>query len=515
MKAIFWLAASIWLAINVMTLTGYPAVWVDEILSADPGIHLALGKGFVSAAWFNQPSWEFWASYPPLYAFALAGWLKLFGISAFVVRSFGLTLVTASLLMIGLTLRRLGLDARWLILAALAVGEPLAFLERAGRPDSVSVFLLAATGLVFVSQEWRWRAAGLFLFGALAVPAALQYAAYVLLLGFLLQLWFRPFARKDVALWLAGVACGSASLALIYVSHGVLRIFVESTLASKHSSAGRLLQQMFLKNGSLPFVFSDILTAPLRDYATPILLLAGFIVWLTIPATRKLSSFGVVCAILIPLAIQLLGKYPIYYTYMAFIPAAIAIMAACRMPAARGAVVALLLVGGAGHLWWKAFTQGSENLAVSVSSSDSVVADYPAYYQLLGRTRELFAVGYAGGKVMPHFPPEQASRITKILVRESMFGDVAKKVGGSWRKVSAAKVTIDDDTRLGYQELLGIYVRSDTNPRGANRRGHTQSIPTASRNIAEGSGMLTALSPNIFGASEFNTVTCPVSGLMP
>jgi hypothetical protein len=462
-KAIFWLAAAIWLTINLITLTGYPAVWVDEILSADAGIHLALGKGFVSSAWFNQPSWELWASYPPLYAFALAGWLKLFGISAFVVRAFGFTLVTASLVMIGLMLKRLGLDTRWLILAALAVGEPLAFLERAGRPDSVSVFLLAATGLAFVSQGWKWRAAGLFLLGVLAIPAALQYAAYLLLLAAMLHLWFRPFVRKDVALWLRGAACGGAVLAAIYSSQGVLRIFVESTLASKHSTAGRLLQQVFLKNGSLPFVFSDILTAPFRDYATPLLLLTGFVVWLKIPATRRLSSFGMACAVVIPLAIQLLGKYPIYYTYMAFVPAAIAVVAACRMAAVRVAVVTLLFVGGAGHLWWKAWTQGSETVALSVSSADSIVADYPVYYQLLGRTRELFAVGYAGGKVMPHFPPEQAARVTKILVRDSLFSEVSKKVGGNWRKVGAVPVTIDDDTRHGYREPLGIYVRTAGN----------------------------------------------------
>ena len=166
MKKFYTLAPIVWLTLNILTLTAYPGVWVDEILSADAGIHLAQGKGFVSAAWFNQPSWEFWASYPPLYSSTLAGWLKLFGISEVAVRSFSLVLVTASLVMIGLLLKRIESGALkppvFAILAALACSEPLIFLSRAGRPDSLSVFLLSLTALVFVSRGSPWRNAALF-----------------------------------------------------------------------------------------------------------------------------------------------------------------------------------------------------------------------------------------------------------------------------------------------------------------------------------------------------------------
>jgi hypothetical protein len=477
---IFWVAAALWLTLGLLTLTGYPGVWIDEILSADAGIHLAQGKGFVSAAWFNQPSWEFWASYTPLYAFTLAGWLKLFGISAFAVRSFGFLLITAALAMGFLFVRRFaGETDSWFIIAALAVGEPLAFLERAGRPDSVSVFLLFATALVFVSRNWQWRAAALFILGALALPAALQYTAFVVLLGLLLQLWYRPFTRGEIRLWLAGAGCGAAILTALYASHGVLKIFVESTVASKHSSAGRMLQQIILRHGAGPFVFSDIVMAPLRDFATPVLLGCGLWLWAAAKQTRRVSSFGVTCALVIPVAIQLLGKYPIYYTYMGGVPATIAVLAACCQLGAKGriasaVVLGLLCVGGVGRLDWKAWRQGSETIADAsldqISASDTVVADYPAYYQLLGRTRELFAVGYAGGKVMPHFPPEQASHITKLLVRDSMFEELATKVGGQWQRTGdvlvmrhgavSRLVTIDDETRRGYRETIGLYVRA-------------------------------------------------------
>src|ERR1039458_2031301 len=97
---LIWITGFFWLIVNLLTLTGYPCSWVDEIMFADPAIHLVQGKGFVSGAWFSQPTSQFWASYPPLYSVLLAGWLKVFGISQWTVRTFSLSLVTASLLLI-------------------------------------------------------------------------------------------------------------------------------------------------------------------------------------------------------------------------------------------------------------------------------------------------------------------------------------------------------------------------------------------------------------------------------
>jgi hypothetical protein len=486
-KKVFQFTAALWLALNLMTLTGYPAPWVDEILFADPAIHLAMGKGFVSSAWFNQPSSQFWAGYTPLYSFALAGWLKIFGVSAFAVRSFSLALVTASLVMVWRFLKSIESDSlKWTILIALAVCEPLAFLERAGRPDSMSLFLLAATALVFVEKTWRWRSLMLFLLGALALPSALQYAACAVVVAILVQIWFKPFSRRDIILWASGAVTGAALLAIIYAVHHVLKLFVEVTFASKHSSVGRLLQHLFLGHGESPFVLSDIATASFRDYATPVLLVSSAVVWLLAKRQKmamacKLASFGVACAVLIPLALQLLGKYPLYYTYMGAVPATIAIVAACGLltgPArfTQAGILALLLIGGASRFWWHGWNQGTQTVFDPyrhISADDSVVADYPAYYQLINRPSELFAIDYAGGKLLPHFPPDQASRVTKILVHDSRFNEIAEKVGGQWRRVGdiilirheafTQLAIIDDDTRHPKAEKIGIYIRAGGN----------------------------------------------------
>ena len=335
-RKLFVLLAAVWLVLNLITLTGYPAVWVDETLFSDPSVHLALGKGFVSSVWYNQPSWDFWAGYTPLYSFALAGWLKAFGISEITVRSFGLLLSTASLFMLWLLLKRVGDDSlRLTIILAVAVCEPVAFLERAGRQDSICLFLLAATALVFAEKTWRWRSALLWMLGALSLPAALQYTAYILVLGALVHFWFKPFSKRDLLLWVTGAAIGSLVLAAIYSAHHVLKMFIEVTFLSQHSSIGRLLQRIVLGHGPEPFSFSYISTAWVRDFATPVLILGSSVAWFLAGrqndrSASQWSSFALACSVLIPLAIQLLGQYPIYYTYMGAVPATVAVLVAAK-----------------------------------------------------------------------------------------------------------------------------------------------------------------------------------------
>ena len=109
------------------------------------------------------------------------------------------------------------------------------------------------------------------------------------------------------------------------------------------------------------------------------------------------------------------------------------------------------------------------NLDQLFTSSDVVVTDYPAYYELGGRARQVFGVDYAGGKLMPRFPEFQSASVTKLLVRDSRFSEVATKVGGTWRRIADLKilrnghstpfVISDDDTRHPKTERVGLYVR--------------------------------------------------------
>jgi hypothetical protein len=454
------IAAFLWLILNLLTLTGYPCSWVDEIMYADPAIHLVQGKGFVSAAWPSQSTSQFWASYPPLYSVFLAGWLKVFGITQWTVRTFNLTLVTVSLLMLWCFLGDLTRFVPGLspvtVLLALAFSEPLIFLSRAGRPDVASLFVYSLMAAIFFRRRSRTRDVGLLITGLLASAAAIQLVVYVAVLGLLLQSWWHPFKIRDAALWLVGAASGGACLAAIYIYNHVLTIFIETTVISSHSSLGRLLQTVLMKGRSRVFDFTAIATAPVRDLATPVFLFAAIILWIVAwrkgnRAAATVSSFGVAVALLVPVVIQLLGKYPLYYTYMAVMPVGVACGCAFGllwpMPSrttqvAILVVLALLIVPGSGRFWYLSIINGTQSVAEGnlreISVQDIVIADYTAYYQLQGRTRELFAASYGGGKGMPHIPEIQARQISKLVIRPSLLPLVEAKLGGSWERQADA-----------------------------------------------------------------------------
>ena len=55
---VIWVGALLaaFLAINLLTASLSPTVWMDEVMLADPAINLHLFGRFVSSAWYGWPS---------------------------------------------------------------------------------------------------------------------------------------------------------------------------------------------------------------------------------------------------------------------------------------------------------------------------------------------------------------------------------------------------------------------------------------------------------------------------
>jgi hypothetical protein len=487
-----WFAAFLlWFFLNFVTLTTEPGAWTDEVMFTDPAIHLATGSGFVSEAWFNQPRSQFWAGYTPLYSFVLAGWLRIFDVSQWAVRSFCLIVMTLALIFLWLLLDRLNTFLprlpRLSIWLSVAGSKPLMFLSRAGRPDGLSVLILLATVLIWFRRSSRIRTVGLFSLGFLASTSAIQLVIFTILIGLLIQAWWRPFTLRDSALWIYGVAGGALFLAALYIYHHVLDVFLQMTLFSTHSSIGRLAQQIILKSSKAAVDFRDLFTAPLRDYATPVLLGFAALVCLSANYSRnqlakKMSLFALIAGLAIPFIIQFLGKYPLYYAYMAVIPTAIAAGSAFAMvgrtPFALRAVailaIFLIILSGAGKVWFQALSRGIRSVGPDtlseITAQDVVMVDFSAYYQIQRRTRHLFAISYGGGKKLRQLPAAEAEQVTKLLIYPSTLSDVQAKVGGSWRPEEKAQMirsfvtgyTFDDTAAIDSSgQSLYLYVRTE------------------------------------------------------
>jgi len=75
------------LALSLLTATRSPTVWLDEVAYVDPGVMLAMTGKFVTTAWW-QSRHEVFGSLQPALSLIMGGWLDVFGVGLFQVRSF-------------------------------------------------------------------------------------------------------------------------------------------------------------------------------------------------------------------------------------------------------------------------------------------------------------------------------------------------------------------------------------------------------------------------------------------
>ena len=141
----FLLLVGLFLGVNLLTLTRFPSVWVDEIQFADPAVRLASGQGFTSTAWFGQDSHHFFAGNVPLFSGLLGGWLSMVGPGLIAERLFNLGLFVGILALVWRFLKRTRLVPspgwRMVALVLLATGHAMTFSYRSGRYDVLGMFL--------------------------------------------------------------------------------------------------------------------------------------------------------------------------------------------------------------------------------------------------------------------------------------------------------------------------------------------------------------------------------------
>ncbi len=393
--------SALFLLANFGTATRYPAVWVDEIQFADPAVNLALHGRFTSTAWFVQTSEEFWAGNAPLYSTLLAGWLSVFGISALVERSFNFFLMLALVWLVWELVKRNGwvVSPGWrLALAALLMtAQSLSFSYRMGRYDVAGMILFAAAALAWSRLN---GVAGLLLLGftAMLMPiAGLQLIPAATLYCALLFCFLGKKSVPRIFAVLCGLAFGGVVLYIIYSSHGVWNAFRLSTAA-----VGTIGQGTAAKLQRLPAIY-------LRDKSSLFLTIAALLVAAkTTPLItvwrRNLLLFAIAAGILIPAALQIVAKFPLYYFWMVFIPLAIALASHLSnvnlSPAFRKMVYSLLVAGAlfglplrlaAIALNWHSFSQQPIDafVAKNLSPADAVVSDFKAYYPVKLNCKEM------------------------------------------------------------------------------------------------------------------------------
>jgi hypothetical protein len=334
----------------------------------------------------------------------------------------------------------------------------MGFIFRSARYDCLCLLLMSLVLLSYSLRSRRLRIAAIAILGVIAPLAGIQLILYSIVLCAVLVVFLRMRVFWEAIALGAGELAGYGALLLLFYTHGVLNNF--------HFIGQRV--------GHFQYVAKDPSFALLL--AVCIVLVAASLKARSF-RLHSMLGFGLVSGVVIPGAVLVLGKFPIYYSWMAYVPLALAVTGAMaetslRLPrwALRLSVCGLCLVFLLGlpvqiasALYYWNNRDGAQIEALdqkNLKSDDWVYTEYSGYYAARRVTKHVF---------IPFvIPSRYRDRITVLVVSPADYEDfVHSVIGGDWRDTGAGIADTGHDlvpnssalTLLQRRVLLRIYRR--------------------------------------------------------
>jgi hypothetical protein len=452
-REVLWLllVSLLWLLVNLLTASRSPTVWMDEVMFSDPAVSYHLGQGFTSTGWYGQTRHDLFAGCPILHQWLLAGWLKLFGLSITAVRSLGYVFTLLGVWFIWLAVRRVGwVNRGWLrlmLFVMLLTGYGMTFVYRCGRVEALLIMLAGATVLACTLESSRQRWSVLFMLGAATAWTA--YHAPVCAASALVLAWlFRRggFWRDVLAFGLGGGTGMAGLMAYIHAQDPEGRIV-------------KAIKALFITGErSWP--------SGLADPSLALLLLMLFVlVWCGRNQRwfkwRSACIFSFVAVVVVPLSVWAIGRYPIYYSWMAWlliVPGVFhALDASWGSLHHLGKVGAWMVLLAAGCMGlparlaltvyeWEArdYTPVVELAAKHLKAEDWVFTDYAGYYAV----KPIVEVA-ATEWFIPAMTEADKQRLNWLLVAPDNLDLWRGKLGGEWEDSGFATDGGKTDGRRG------------------------------------------------------------------
>lgn len=407
--------------VNLITLS-HLAPWVDEVMMLDTSYNAAVHGSWETTAWYRVVGQYPFSTYPPLYQMLATAWIWLFGSSLVTVRCLNLMIM----LMLGGTclrlMRRHGLMLTPWTVALFTVllwgTSEMAWMYRNGRPDMLcalmSVISLLAIDHHLQSKSTATRTA-VIVTSALLLCSGIQAAVFLCALWLFLFMVMKGRCKEFVrllVLLIAGMILGLLLVALFMLAHGRLFAFASSII--QYSSTLSSIVVAVLPWAGEVFGFNpepyirklfELATesslgerlASITQYNSFIILafiaLVAYAVCFRDNWRKLLNDKGfllLLCAPYVPFIMNLAGRFPIYYRWMAYLPLLVAIVSIAarrRWWCAVFSVVAVLMtVFGIRSMLpdgqWDYQNMRSFVQRQHFKSTDAVVCPFATFYEM-------------------------------------------------------------------------------------------------------------------------------------
>jgi hypothetical protein len=464
--------------------------WGDEVQFVDPAAGAHFGQGFTSTAWPYQTGREFFAGNAPGYSLLLVPWFAAFAFGLEAARWFNVPLaaIATALLFVGLDRveRRMPAGVIGLAVGASLLGAGMLVSAGSARYDMLCLLAAAWVFERFTAAEGRGRRIGLVAAGALVFYAGFHLAAAVVVMLGLLAMHDRRRFLAPGAHVVAGIVAGLASWLVVLATKGLLVKFFVMLLGSQHTISGQMAKLVLQGDKGVLTKGQALLGLPLLDPSLSIfaLLAAALIVAGRRPlavradgdagaSDRLLRWIAFDVAFVLPVALLLIGKFPVYYSWMAYVPAVmVTAVAATRwqregrrwpLPAFVFAALAASVIGLAHRASHADVRPGDDSGAhfdawvrAALQPGELVYADHEAYFAARGIASRVIAPTYGQSALVPGIP--ERDQIAAIVVQRANVARVKSLLGGSWRESAA----FADGRPLPSPKLDAVVLRRDS-----------------------------------------------------
>jgi len=244
----------------------------------------------------------------------------------------------------------------------------------------------------------------------------------------------------------AGLGAGLIVLLGFYAHTGTLGIFVEYVRENYRDGAVPLRNIYSSDRSFIPaLVAAALLYLATRDHISM--------------ERSRVARTLIVAGVATPLALAIIGKFPITYAWMAYFPIVLGAMLLASeiswsdlgrmrqvtVAAAAGLLALASAIGFPARLVFTALEWQVRSYAAvedfivrQIGPGDVAFADFAAYYPIRRTARKAYF-----GKYIRVMRPEEKAALTVLVLDRAGAEETTTKVGGSWKEVASFKVNPD------------------------------------------------------------------------